>query len=564
MTADLASLLPLSVVWPLVLALFCLVPAWGPRMIALLPLAPVPALCAVLLAPRDRLAPLPGLLLDGGLLLSDAGAMFLGGAALLWICAGAYAARFMAGDGRPAAFALFWNLVLAGNLGVFLAADIVSFYVSFALVSLMAYPLVIHDGQPASLRAGTAYVVLAVIGETALLAAFMLASLAAGGSLWIEDVRAGLGLPGSPSAILWLLILGFGIKAGLMPLHVWLPVAHPAAPVPASAVLSGAIVKAGIFGLLAFLPFGAPVPVEGTVLALLGFGGLFAGALLGLAQPGGKAVLAYSTVSQMGLLMGTLGAALAAGLPAGAVLPAAALYALGHGLAKGALFLSYGLAPWCGRGWRGGLLGVTLLLALSIAGLPFTAGALAKSAVKLPAGAFGATLIGLSALTTALVLARFLAVLPAGRDGAGRPPLRLALPVLGLAGAALVLPVILYPAVAGKAPFAGATPDTLLDSAWPLGLAGLLVIGALALGMKAPSLPEGDLLGLLWRSATAARAAFLAAVEAGSASLHGSGGPPGTAWAHNIARVEALVRDKASVVVVLLVVAGSLLAALLS
>ncbi len=228
MTADLAPLLPLAVVWPLVLALFCLVPAWGPRMIALLPLAPVPALCAALLAPRDQIARLPGILLDGGLVLGDTGAVFLGGAALLWVCAGIYAARFLRTDPRPASFALFWNVVLAGNLGVFVAADIVSFYVFFALVSLMAYPLVIHDRKPASLRAGTAYIVLAVIGETALLAAFMLASYHAGGSLWIADVREGLGLSGSPPAILWLMILGFGIKVGLMPLHVWLPVAHPA------------------------------------------------------------------------------------------------------------------------------------------------------------------------------------------------------------------------------------------------------------------------------------------------------------------------------------------------
>lgn len=104
-------------------------------------------------------------------MLGDTGAVFLGGAALLWVCAGIYAARFLRSDPRPASFALFWNLVLAGNLGVFVAADIVSFYVFFALVSLMAYPLVIHDRKPASLRAGTAYIVLAVIGETGLLAA---------------------------------------------------------------------------------------------------------------------------------------------------------------------------------------------------------------------------------------------------------------------------------------------------------------------------------------------------------------------------------------------------------
>ncbi|WP_181708700.1 complex I subunit 5 family protein [Chthonobacter rhizosphaerae] len=563
MTADLAPLLPLVVAWPLVLALFCLVPPWGARMIALLPLAPVPALCAALLAPRDQLARIPGVLLGGGLVLDDTRAVFLGGAALLWICAGAFAVGFMAAARRPASFALFWNVVLAGNLGVFIAADIASFYVSFALVSLMAYPLVIHDGTPASLRAGTAYIILAVIGETALLAGFMLASYGAGGSLWIEDIRASLGLPGANAAILWLMILGFGIKAGLMPLHVWLPVAHPAAPVPASAVLSGAIVKAGIFGLLAFLPLGVSVPVEGTVLALLGFGGLFAGALLGLAQPGGKAVLAYSTVSQMGLVMGALGAALAAGLPGAKVLPAVAFYALAHGLAKGALFLSYGLAPACGRGWRPALLAVALLLALSIAGLPFTAGALAKSAMKLPAGEFGAMLIGISALTSALVLARFLALLPAARPGAGGPPLLLALPVVALAGAALILPVVLYPAVTGKPPFTTTTPGDLLAATWPLALAGLLVIGALALGLRPPALPEGDLLSPIWRSAAAARAAFVVAVEAGSASMQASSEQSGTAWADNLAKVEVMIRDRVSVIIFLLVVMGALLATFL-
>lgn len=564
MTADLTPLLPLAVVWPIVLALFCLVPAWGPRMIALLPLAPVPALGAALLAPRDQVARIPGILLDGGLVLDDTGAVFLGGAAVLWICAGAYAARFMRSDSRPAAFALFWNVVLAGNLGVFIAADIVSFYVFFALVSLMAYPLVIHDHKPASLRAGTAYIVLAVIGETALLAAFMLASHGAGGSLWIADVRAGLGLPTAHSATLWLLLLGFGIKAGLMPLHVWLPVAHPAAPTPASAVLSGAIVKAGIFGLLAFLPFGVSAPAEGTTLALLGFGGLFAGALLGLAQSGGKAVLAYSTVSQMGLVMGALGAALAAGLPAAAVLPAVALYALGHGLAKGALFLSYGLAPWCGRNGRRALFAIMLLLALSIAGMPFTAGALAKSAIKGPAGPFGATLIGLSALTSALVLARFLAILPPPQAGNDRPPLLLVLPVLALAGAALVLPVILYPVATGQAPFAATTLAGLLESAWPIALAGLLVIGALASGLKPLAAPEGDLLGLMQRSVAAARAGFEAAVQAGSLSMHDSRQRPEGAWANNLAKVEAVVRDRIPTAVFLLVVMGALLTALLA
>jgi formate hydrogenlyase subunit 3/multisubunit Na+/H+ antiporter MnhD subunit len=161
MTADLTLLLPLTVLWPMLLAGLALLPGWGPRMVMFLPLGPLPALAAALFAPRDTPVALPGVLLDGGLELTATGAIFLGGAAVLWFWAGVYAADYLRRDSRPAAFALFWNLVLAGNLGVVIAADIVSFYVFFAQVSLLAYPLVIHDRKPASMRAGTVYLVLA-------------------------------------------------------------------------------------------------------------------------------------------------------------------------------------------------------------------------------------------------------------------------------------------------------------------------------------------------------------------------------------------------------------------
>ena len=114
-----------------------------------------------------------------------------------------------------------------------MAADLASFYVYFALVSLAAYPLVIHDRKPASMWAGAVYIILAVIGETALLAGFLMAVEAAGGTTLIDKVRVSLAAPTADPLVQWLLIAGFGIKAGLVPLHVWLPVAHPAAPVPA-------------------------------------------------------------------------------------------------------------------------------------------------------------------------------------------------------------------------------------------------------------------------------------------------------------------------------------------
>jgi hydrogenase-4 component B len=559
MTADPTLLLPLAVLWPMLLAGFALLPGLGPRTVLLLPLGPLPALAAALVAPRDSPVSLPWVLLEGGLELSATGALFLGGAATLWFSAGVYAALYMRRDGRPAAFVLFWNLVLAGNLGVFIAADIVSFYVFFALVSLLAYPLVIHDRQPASMRAGTVYLALAVCGEVAILVGLMLASFGAGGAIGIEAVRAGLAMPSAHPAAVPLLIAGFGIKAGLMPLHVWLPVAHPAAPVPASAVLSGAIVKAGIFGLVAFLPLGTPAAAAGHVLMILGFAGLFVAALMALAEAGAKAVLAYSTVSQMGLVMGVLGFALAGGSAPAAVLPAVALFALHHGLAKGALFLGVGLAPLCGRAWRWGLLGGMAVLGLSLAGMPLLGGALVKSALKDQAGTLGATLIGLSALTTALAMARCLAVLP-GAKSRRRPPLLMALPFLALSGAALSLPWLMYAGITGESPLAAGLPSLFVD-AWPLGLAALMIAGAVAVGLQPPVLPEGDALGLVRRWVAALSAAARAADRAGSRSLRRSRPQPQTVIGKDLDRIEDVFREGAAAAFLVLAIAGAIVAA---
>lgn len=561
MTTEATLLLPFVILWPLLLGVLCLVPKLGPKMLPTLPLGPLPALAAVLLAPRDDTFSVRWILLDGGLRLTDTGAMFLGGAGLVWLCAGVYALRYMRGDPRAPTFVLFWMLVLAGNLGVFLAADLASFYVYFALVSLASYPLVIHDRKPASMWAGAVYIILAVIGETALLAGFLMAVEAAGGTTLIDKVRVSLAAPTADPLVQWLLIAGFGIKAGLVPLHVWLPVAHPAAPVPASAVLSGAIVKAGVFGLVTFLPWGQAWPVSGTVLALAAFTGLFAAALYGAMQRDPKTVLAYSTVSQMGLLMGAMGAALAAGLPAVSVLPAVSLYALHHGLAKGALFLGVGVAGKARGASRVLVIAVLALVALSIAGLPFTAGALAKSAIKGPAGDFGATLVGLSALTSGLLLARFLFTLPKA-ETADRPPGLMVVPMVTLAAAALALPWYLYTPVMGMAPYGTIDLLALSASAWPLGLAAVLVIAAVGTGLRAPSLPEGDLLGVVARFSARAAAATQAAVSAGGSEKPVEKGKTLPVIAEGLERLERLINDHAATSVTLILVALGLFAAL--
>ena len=162
----------------------------------------------------------------------------------------------------------------------------------------------------------------------------------------------------------------------MLPLHFWLPLAHPAAPVPASALLSGVMIKAGLLGWLRFLPAGESAPPELAPFCLaIGLLATFYGAARGLSHDNPKTVLAWSSISQMGLLTVGLGLFLGDGMGGESALAALLLFALHHGLAKGALFLTVGVAAANLRLAR--LL--ALLPALSLAGAPLTSGFIAKN-----------------------------------------------------------------------------------------------------------------------------------------------------------------------------------------
>lgn len=474
----------LALAWPLALALAPLLPGLRARALWCLPLAPLPGLW-VALAGIAGPAEAPWLLLGVTLEVTPAGRLMLGVTAALWLAAGLHAAATMAG--RSAAFAGFWCLTLAGNLGVFLAADVATFYVAFAAVSLAAYALVIHDGTETALRAGRVYLVMAVAGEACLLMGLLIGVAAAGGALDLAAVRAGLAGGGLGPLGLGLVILGFGIKAGLVPLHVWLPLAHPAAPVAASAALSGAIVKAGVFGVLVLVPDAA---TAGELLLWLGFAGAFAAALYGLTQANPKAVLAYSTVSQMGLVLAVIAAAMLAGGPRGA----AVFYAGHHGLAKAALFLAVGAVAVAGRG-RGLAIGLAALAALSVAGAPLTGGALVKAAAKGALPAPAALALTLSGATTTLLLLHFLRCLAQTTPARPVPAPGWALPLGAMTAAALLLPWVLWTGWSGLPADYPLRPQTLIDAAWPVlaGLAAGLLL--MRFGPSArPELPQGDLL----------------------------------------------------------------------
>jgi hydrogenase-4 component B len=406
---------------------------------------------------------------------------------------------------KKAIFTGFWCLTLSGNLGVFLARDVATFYVSFAAVSLAAYILVVHDGTERALRAGRIYIVLAVIGEAFLLLAFLIGAGSAQ-SLSISDIRVAFTDAPLRDIAVAALVVGFGIKAGLMPLHVWLPLAHPAAPTPASAVLSGAIVKAGIFGLMQFLPHGEAFASWGYVLIATGLASAYVAVLLGLTQGNAKAVLAYSTVSQMGLVIAVIGAGMAAQNPLPALL-AASLYAAHHGFAKGALFLSVGVMGATGRAARPLVVGAIILVALSVAGFPLTGGALAKGAIKGPLEiGSAATLLTLSATGTTLLLARYMMLVTrqAADDPYARAEPLLTIPFLACSAAALALPWMIFPEFSGLPRGYVLTWSTLWGAAWPIALAGLVTFAAILFRARPPNVPEGDLAVPLERAATAA------------------------------------------------------------
>lgn len=465
-------LLPLAVlIWPLLLGLAVALPWLRSHALRLLPLAPLPALFLAL-AGQTGETTAPELLLGVRLAMDESTRLLLGMTAGLWLAAGVYA-QSMTGGRNLALFAGFWCLTLTGNLGVFLAVDVITFYVAFAAVSLAAWFLVIHDRKPQALRAGQLYIVLAVLGEVCLLVGFLIGVQAAD-SFMIVDVHAALAEAPLRVVAVVMLIAGFGIKAGMVPLHVWLPLAHPAAPAAASAVLSGAIVKAGLVGFWLFLPPGT----FAAGLVALGLAGAFGAALWGLTQANPKAVLAYSTISQMGVMLALIGG--------GAASHVVAFYAVHHGLAKGALFLAAGAVPGSTGRVRVLLLGVAGIVALSIAGLPLTGGGVVKAVAKSGLNGGLALAITASGSTTALILgwclwrlARTEATMVVGA-AFQRPP------VVLLALAAVLVPWVIWPPEIDLARAYVLSDSAVISGLWPLAL-------AVGLGLAARLAPFGVL-----------------------------------------------------------------------
>lgn len=325
-------------------------------------------------------------------------------AVLMWAVSGAFSLEYMAHYEKRQKYYVFLWVTFFATVGVFLSADLYTTFIFFEIMSFTSYVWVAFDEKKESLKAAETYLAVAVIGGLAMLMGlFLLYDLT--GTLDMDLIgpaaRAALETGGgylSPAAQLYtaggLLLFGFGAKAGCFPLHIWLPKAHPVAPAPASALLSGILTKAGVFGIIVitgglFFSDGN----WGLLLTVLGLVTMFLGALLALLSVNLKRTLACSSISQIGFILTGIGMAVllsSVGEENGLAVRGTFLHMVNHSLFKLVLFLCAGavymnlhklnLNDIRGFGRKKPALGFCFLMgSLGIGGIPLWSGYVSKT-----------------------------------------------------------------------------------------------------------------------------------------------------------------------------------------
>jgi formate hydrogenlyase subunit 3/multisubunit Na+/H+ antiporter MnhD subunit len=219
-----AAALLAAIALPALLGVLQAIPSLRPLARPLVPLAALPALATALFAPEGLIVPVPWFLFGAILGLDERQRVFLLFTALLWTTAAFYARDYLQDDPQRTRFFAFFLVTMTGNLGLVLSADLAAFYFFFALMSFAAYGLVVHEESAEARRAGRIYILLVMLGE-----AFLLPSLwyVGANAPALDLATAAATLTALPERDLLIagLLLGFGIKAGALPLHFWLPLA---------------------------------------------------------------------------------------------------------------------------------------------------------------------------------------------------------------------------------------------------------------------------------------------------------------------------------------------------
>lgn len=343
--------------------------------------------------------------------------------AAVWLLVGIYGFTYMTHEEDECRFFGYYLIVLGVLIGLDLSANLITFYVFYELMTLTSLPLVLHERTKEAVMAGLKYLFYSVAGAfMALFGIFFLTTVCRDLSFTPGGILSGemvLGQERLLLAAVCCMLIGFGTKAGMFPLHGWLPTAHPVAPAPASAVLSGVITKSGVLALVRVVFYiVGPELIRGTwvqtlwmTLTLLT---VFMGSMLAYKEPVMKKRLAYSTVSQVSYILFGLS------LLDPTAFVGALSHVVFHSLVKNALFLSAGAVIFT-TGWtrvrqmRGLgqvmplLLGCYTVVSLSLVGIPPTSGFiskwyLAQGALSSGTGVFswiGPAVLLISALLTA-------------------------------------------------------------------------------------------------------------------------------------------------------------------
>lgn len=275
----------------------------------------------------------------------DLGRIFTVIITVVWILAGVYSFEYMKHEKGEKRYFGFYLMTFGVLLALSFAGNIVTFYFFYEMMTLFSMPLVLHTRTKEAIMGGLKYLFYSLCGAyMVLMGLFFLNRYAvtlnftAGGTLNMELVA---GNEKTLLVVVFFMILGFGVKAGMFPMHAWLPTAHPVAPAPASAALSGLIVKAGVLGVVRTVYFlfgesfirGTWVQTAWMTLSLIT---IFMGSMLAYREKIMKKRLAYSTVSQASYILFGLA------LLEPSAMTGALLHVVFHAFIKAALFLSAG------------------------------------------------------------------------------------------------------------------------------------------------------------------------------------------------------------------------------
>ncbi len=270
----------------------------------------------------------------------------------MWIMTTIFSKEYLAHSNKKKRYYFFLIITYFATTLLFLSDDLFTTFVFFEIMSIASYVCVIHDEKKDTLRAGGVYLAVAVIGGlVSLMGIFLLYDLIGNLSfsvmrelclnIWNQQNNAMImQLYGAAACILF----GFGAKAGMFPLHIWLPMAHPVAPAPASALLSGIITKSGIFGMIILAVYVMPhSPGWGILISILGCFTMLLGGVLAIFSVDIKRTLACSSMSQLGMIIVGVGLITLLGEENALAVRGTVLHMVNHSNLKLVLFMAAGV-----------------------------------------------------------------------------------------------------------------------------------------------------------------------------------------------------------------------------